>query len=292
MSDILNLCVVNFYASSLDKDSNIRRIYGFIRAAAKRGADMIVFPELCVNGYECYDLCQKHFLNEPESLEGEFSFNLLKLAKQYNIYIIVGMAEKDKHIYNTALVVSPQKIVGGYRKIHPFGDENLWCAKGDKPFIFESEWGNIGVGICYDTYQFPELMRYYASQDVRLYLNPTALIEEIDKCNSRQAFLDYYAKALEYGVLCNTIFIASANLVGKDRNYYFGGGSCILGPKITPFFETNVYQYGGDFNNTQEGIFLSTLDLSLATTRLCTINKHTKEPDYRPKLYAEWIKEV
>lgn len=151
--------------------------------------------------------------------------------------------------------------------------------------MFETPWGPISIGICYDTYQFPELMRYYVDEGSRLYLNPTAVVEEIDKNGSRQAFINYYAPTLEYGVLCNTIFIASANLAGYDGSLYFGGGSAIIGPKVTPFFETDFTYYAGEKDNVQEGIHMSTLDLSLATRRLCTPNKYNGTKDYRPEIY-------
>ena len=238
MQDIINICVVNFHATCMDKESNINRIYGFIRAAAKRGADLVLFPEMCVNGYDFYDCKTNRFYNTPESVDGEFAHNILELAKKHEIIIVLGMAEEDdktSKIYNSALVVSPQGIHGCYRKIHPFGDENLWCSKGEMPFMLESEFGKIGIGICYDTYQFPELIRYYTHKGMRLYLNPTALIYEVSKSHYEDAFLDYYLKTLGYAVMCNSIFVASANLVGRDRENFFAGGSCVLGVKTTPF---------------------------------------------------------
>jgi predicted amidohydrolase len=132
-------------------------------------------------------------------------------------------------------------------------------------------------------------MRHYVSKGSRLYLNPTAVIEEIPKEGSRQAFINYYAPTLEYGVLCNTIFIASANLTGFDDVNYFGGGSAVIGPKITPFFETDMTYYAGDKDNVQEGVFIATIDLSLARMRLMDDTGAAGEPDYRPELYRKFI---
>ena len=173
--------------------------------------------------------------------------------------------------------------------MHPFETESIWCVKGDKPFMFDTPWGPISVGICFDTYQFPELQRYYCGQGSRLYLNPTAVVEEIPKEGSRQAFIDYYAPTLEYGVLCNTIYVASSNLCGMDDVNYFGGGSCVIGPKITHFYETNLHYYAGNKDNVQEGIFMETIDLSLATRRLFVDKDLTGEPDYRPGIYRQFL---
>ena len=199
------------------------------------------------------------------------------------------MEENAEIVYNSAVSIGPEGVIGSYQKIHPFDSENNYFAKGETPFLFETPWGPISVGICYDTYQFPELMRYYVSKGSRLYLNPTAVIEEIPKEGSRQAFINYYAPTLEYGVLCNTLFIASANLTGFDDTNYFGGGSAVIGPKITPFFETDVTYYAGDKNNVQEGVYIATIDLTLAKRRLMDDTGAAGEPDYRPDLYRKFI---
>ena len=204
------------------------------------------------------------------------------------------MAEKmedtpDADLYNSAVAIGPDGVIGSYQKIHPFETESIWCKKGSKPFMFDTPWGPISIGICFDTYQFPELQRYYCGQGSRLYLNPTAVVEEIPKEGSRQAFIDYYAPTLEYGVLCNTIYVASSNLCGTDITDYFGGGSCVIGPKITPFYETNLHYYTGNKDNVQEGMFIETIDLSLAERRLFVNKELTGVPDYRPEIYKKFL---
>lgn len=294
--DIINVATVNFKVNAGNKENNLRRIIEFSAAAAKRGVDLVLFPEMCLTGYEYYtnnDIDMKEKVIMAETINGPACTNLAKIAKQYGIYIVFGMAEKleedSKALYNSAVAIGPNGVIGSYQKIHPFDSENNWCLKGEKPFMFDTPWGPISIGICYDTYQFPELMRYYVSKGSRLYLNPTAVIEEIPKEGSRQAFINYYAPALEYGALCNTIFIASANLTGYDDKLYFGGGSCIIGPKITPFFETDITYYAGNKDNVQESIYIATIDLSLARRRLCINNECTGTADYRPEIYKKFL---
>jgi len=294
--DIINVAVVNFKVNSGDKENNLRRITEFSASAAKRGADLVLFPEMCLTGYTYYinkDLDMEAKISMAETINGPSCTSIAKIATEYNIYIVFGMAEKfeesSKNLYNSAVAIGPDGIIGSYQKFHPFDIENNWCLKGEKPFMFDTQWGPISIGICYDTYQFPELMRHYVSKGSRLYLNPTAVIEEIPKEGSRQAFINYYAPTLEYGVLCNTIFIASANLTGYDDTVYFGGGSAIIGPKVTPFFETDMIYYAGNKDNVQENIYIATIDLSLATRRLCVDNACTGIPDYRPKVYRKFL---
>jgi predicted amidohydrolase len=293
--DIITVAVVNFKVSTRDKEINLKRIVGFAEAAAKRGADLVLFPELCIMGYDFYiqkDIDMKEKLASAETLEEEVCNSISKIAAKYGIYVVLGMAEKltsdANEMYNSAVAIGPTGVIGSYKKIHPFELENLCFSKGEKPFMFETPWGPISIGICYDTYQFPELLRHYVGKGSRLYLNPTALTEEVGKEGSRQAFVNYYAPTLEYGVLCNTIFIASSNLTGYDNENFFGGGSAIIGPKVSSFFETDVYYYAGNKDNTQEEILIATIDLSLARRRLCVENECSGTADYRPDLYKKF----
>ncbi len=293
--DIMNVAVVNFKVNGGEKEDNLKRINEFSVAAAKRGADLVLFPELSLSGYDYFiddNISTENKKAMAETIDGPACTLIAQTAQAHGIYIVFGMAEisdgSDK-IYNSAVALGPNGVIGSYKKIHPFDAENKFFAKGDIPFMFDTEWGPISIGICYDTFQFPELMRHYVAKGSRLYLNPTAVIEEIPNEGSRQAFIDYYAPTLEYGVLCNTIFIASANLAGYDDTQYFGGGSAVLGPKITPFFETNMHYYAGDKDNVQEGLIIATIDLSLASRRLLDDSGAAGEPDYRPEVYRSFI---
>jgi len=294
-SDIITVAAANFKVEAGQKENNLSRILDFSKSAAKRGADLIVFPEMCVSGYDFYtdeSTSQKEKEEMAEIVNGPVCDRLSLAAGENNIYIVAGMAEKDGvsgGLYNSAFAFGPEGFIGVYRKIHPFYKENTWCRKGSEPFMFGTKWGPVSVGICYDTYNFPELIRYYASKGSRLYLNLTALAEKIELPDSRREFLEYYGTMLEYGVRCNTIFIASANLTGKDKQSYFGGGSCVIGPKITPVTEAErVHYYAGGKDDVQAGLVMATIDLSLARRILFTENKYTGEPDYRPEIYKNW----
>ena len=295
MRDIINLGVVNFKVATGDKQANLSRIKEYAIAAGKRGADMIVFPEMCLMGYDYFideKIDRSEKIAATETVNGPSVKVLEAVAKEYGMYIIFGMSEKRSEdaedLYNSAVVLGPNGLVGSYQKIHPFGTENLWCKKGEDPFIFDTEWGPIGLGICYDSYQFPELVRYYVYKGARLYLNPTAVIEEIPNEGSREAFRRCYTPHLEYSVLASSIYIASSNLTGYDATSYFGGGSMIIGPKTNAFGEVDVTCYCGDDNNYQVGLFLETIDLSLGDRHQCIDNPCAGEPDFRPEIYKKF----
>ena len=293
--DIINIAVVNFKVAAGDKQSNLRRITEISAAAAKRGADLIVLPEMCLMGYDYFideKIPRKTKIDVTETKYGPSVQAVTEVAKKYGVYIVFGMSEKISDdadiLYNSAVILGPDGLIDTYQKIHPFGTENLWCAKGETPLLVDTEWGPIGIGVCYDSYQFPELVRYYVYKGARLYLNPTAVIEEVPNEGSREAFRRCYTPHLEYLVLSSSIFVASANLTGWDSACYFGGGSMIIGPKTNAFSEVDVVTYCGDDNNYQVGVHMATIDLSLATRHQCVVNPHAGTPDYRPEIYRKF----
>ena len=297
MKDIMTVAVVNFRVDAANKESNLSRMCGYAEAAAKRGADLVLLPELCLYGWDYYvDMSTpwEEKVQTAEKLDGPSCAALSEVAEKYGIYIVFGMAEKledapDAALYNAAVTIGPEGVIGAYHKMHTFEQEGPVFTKGDEPFMFDTPWGPVGIGICFDTYQFPELQRHYCAKGCRLYLNPTAFVEEVTYDGSREAFLNTYAQTLEYGVLCNTIYVATSNLTGKDIDSYFGGGSSVIGPKISPFYETMLHYYAGDKNSAQAELYLATIDLSLAGRRLFVEKEDGREPDYRPEVYKKFL---
>lgn len=297
--DIMNIAVMNFKVWTGDKETNLAHIEEYTVAAAKRGADLVLFPEMCLMGYDYFideTIPMEQKIAVTETAQGPSVKRIEKVAKDYGVYVIFGMSEKMSEdatdLYNSAVVLGPDGFIGTYQKIHPFGTENLWCKKGETPFMFDTEWGPIGLGICYDSYQFPELVRYYVYKGARLYLNPTAVIEEIPNEGSREAFVRCYTPHLEYSVLASSVYIASANLTGYDNASYFGGGSMVIGPKTNAFGEVDVVRYIGDDRDYQAKMFIGTIDLSLAVRHQCTVNPYAGTPDFRPEIYKKFYEDL
>lgn len=298
--DIMTVAVVNFRQVWGNKESNLARMAGYLRAAAKQGADLVVFPEMALNGYdddEAAEKPEKMQIREAETIPGPSTLKIAELTKQYGVYAVFGMAERTDAdspvVYNSAAVCGPEGVIGAYRKLHPALAEQRWCERGSEPFAFDTPWGPIGVGICYDTYNFHELMTYYAASGCRLYLNPTAIGP-----SGRYDWRDYYLGGLRQGVNACEIFIASSNLVGGnmvdeedggslsnilDKGPGFGGGSMLLGPGLSE----KIHTYAGDVDDKEEGVSLATIDLTLAFRRNFKIDPVKGVPDYRPDLYIK-----
>lgn len=292
VDDIITIGVVNFSCEWGNKQKNLSRICQYIRAAAAKGANLIIFPETALTGYddeEEKEYYQKMHYLQAETISGESSKDIAALSRELNVYVIYGFPERDAEnkdiIYNAAAVIGPDGIIGTYRKLHmPFSEGN-WATIGQYPFFFETRWGRIGVGICYDSYAFPEIMRYYRAMGCRLYANVTAVGAGVTPQNVRTA--------LEYLSATNTIYIATAGLFGPAPITNMLGGSSILGPGNK---SPEVYYYAGrpfDHPYADQGeLFVATIDLSYTERSFLSKQWDKEYPHWRPELYIKMYQEA
>ncbi|WP_281165190.1 carbon-nitrogen hydrolase family protein [Liquorilactobacillus sicerae] len=287
MKDIANIAVITFHALWGQKEKNLNRILGLIESSAKRGADFVLLPEMALTGYD--DQSQKSFEEKmqyklAESIPGPATAEIEKVTKKYQVYAFVGMPEIDQttnKIYNSMAIFGPEGLIGSYRKMHLPGLEPNWATRGNSPRIIATPWGPVGCAICYDTWTFPELMRFYAAKGCRLYVNITATSKIRGK---------YLANAnIEAGVIRDCIFVASANLGGKDLYNDFWGGSSVVGPGEDTL--EAYYYIGGRYTDpkaNESRINLTTIDLSLASRYIYEPNPLLQgKSDFRPDIYAK-----
>lgn len=297
MKDLIHIGTVNYETIWGDKEANLKSIEAYCEEAGKRGVELLVFPETALTGY----------LNEPdkerkdkmqvldaETIPGPSTEKIAEYAKKYNMYIVLGMPERDADdptlIYNSAAIIHPDGKMESYRKIHLPADEADWSVRGDKPVMFDTPWGPVGVGICYDTYVFPELMRYYKSMGARLYLNVTACPDLPWQANSAAIGIPAYA-------FLNCIYIASSNLCNTELDSCnFIGGSGVIGPQLDGqpsklYFGTMFLEEGA----CEPGLYDGEIDLSVAdkSAPLPTFeyNYRVDGRDFRGDIYAKMYQE-
>lgn len=296
MKDIITITTVNFCAEWGNKESNLNRIKGYIEAAASRGSNLIVFPELALTSYDVEsDKPLEEMMHRvcAETIPGPATNEIAELTKKYGVYAVVGMPERDSdnraNVYNSAVVCGPDGVIGSYRKLHlPFKEAD-WAVRGSKPFMFETPWGPVGVAICYDAYEFPEMARYYRAMGARLFLNVTAVGTGVGATHARVT--------MEALSATNSLYIAIANLFGYDLETEFMGGSSIIGPgnKGHEFY----YYAGKPFDHpdaAQGDMVTATVDLSYVNrsflSQMWKFNPKVGSPDWRPETYIEMFKEV
>jgi predicted amidohydrolase len=127
-----------------------------IAEAAKQKADLVVLPETLT-----YYGTGKPMEASAETVPGPSTAYFGKLAKQHDLYLVVGLVERDgKTLYNTAALIGPDgQMVGKYRKVTlPRGEVEAGITPGREYPVFDTRFGKVGMMICYDGF-FPEVAR-------------------------------------------------------------------------------------------------------------------------------------
>jgi len=212
-----------------DIEAGFIRIEKQLSAAALAGADMTVFPEVFLPGYNRPDLHKS--LAQP--LGGEWMQRLSALAKRTGCGITIGWAETaGGKVYNAATCFDGR---GGqlahYRKIQLYGPmEQASYAFGDSYTVFDL-WGRkAALLICYDV-EFPQHCIALARQGVSLILVPTANPRGFEYVSDTLV----PARAAEM-----QLTIAYANFCGTEGDITFGGRSVIVGPDGKPLAAAGI----------------------------------------------------
>lgn len=163
------------------KETNLSLLDGLFCQAKDAGADMICLPEMFSCPYET-----PNFPVYAEPGGGPSWQTLSRLAKRYQVYLSAGsVPESDEagNVYNTAYVFDREgRQIAKHRKVHLFDidvkggqcfKESDTLTAGDKSTVFETEFGPMGLCICYD-FRFPELARRMVLDGARVILVPAA----------------------------------------------------------------------------------------------------------------------
>lgn len=143
-----------------DVDGNLDRIRSAISAAARRGAQLIVLPELATSGYVFTD---RDEVRSVAVNADDPRWSSLQEEIPEDAVVVVGFAESaGEQLFNTAAVLTRDARLADYRKSHLWGAETLIFDRGsDAGLVVDAPFGRLGVALCYDN-EFPEVPRRLA----------------------------------------------------------------------------------------------------------------------------------
>lgn len=163
-----------------DKKQNLQHARELIRRAADQGIDMAVLPEMF-----CCPYSNRFFREYGEEQGGEGWQLLSETAKELGIYLVGGsMPElEDGRVHNTSYVFDRLgRQIAKHRKAHLFDidvvggqrfRESDVLTPGDWVTVFETEFGTLGLCICFDL-RFQELAKVMADRGAQLIIVPAA----------------------------------------------------------------------------------------------------------------------
>ena len=224
------------------------QVSGLVETAADYRARIVVFPE-----YFTLQLLTLGDVRRPVSEQvrelattGGRVLELMEmLARKHDIYVVAGtlpvIDPATSHLLNVCHVFSPRGQMGTQSKIHMtrFEKEEWDVFPRRELNTFETDFGRIGVAICYDV-EFPEIAREHARAGAQILIVPSCT-------DDRQGFLRVrycaHARAIE-----NQMFVVQSSTVGSlpmvpavSLNY---GQASILTPSDFAFSRDGIAAEG------------------------------------------------
>jgi len=255
--------------------ATLAKMAGWIDRAAEKRADIVLFPELVLSaGYSLGD----KFYDIAETVPGPSTEALGRKAREHNLYVVAGIAERDATgtVYNSAVIVGRDgKLAGSYRKTHIFPPTESFFAVGTDLSVFDLDFGRVAVPICYDL-EYPEPARVLCLKGAELLLSMAAHWIGTGSVGTPANFITtiYAARALE-----NRVSVVLANRVGYDT----GLADNFIGlSRIVDADGMTVAAMSDD----SEGMITATLDLNEQCRKRRTYNYFR---DRKPALYTALV---
>lgn len=268
MKKNLKVAVIQSAPVLFNKDATIKKTGMLVTDAVNNGANLVLFPEAFIPAYprglsfgtvvgsrssEGKSTWLRYWDNSLE-IPGEDQEELGNIAKKHNLYLVIGVIEKDQDtqgtLYCTLLYFAPDgKLIGKHRKLKPTAAERIIWGEGDGSDlqVHQTELGRIGGLICWENYMPLARMALY-KQGIQIYLAPTA-----DQRDSWQATMRHIAcEGRCYVLGCNQFVtkdmypddLAGVKDLEDKPDILCRGGSVIIDP-IGNVIEGPLYDQAG-----------------------------------------------
>ena len=212
-----------------DKEENLNKASLMISRASEN-SDFIVLPEM----FNCPYSNDKFIEYGEDEKDSPTLHKISSLARENNVYILAGSIpekEEDK-LFNTSYLFDRQgNMIAKHRKMHLFDidvkdgitfKESDVLTAGDDFTVVNTEFGKIGIGICYDV-RFPELARVMVENGALVLFYPGAFNMTTGPAHWQLLFR---SRALDNQVFC----IGVAPALNEDASYHSYGHSIVANP--------------------------------------------------------------
>jgi predicted amidohydrolase len=261
------------------------QVKGLVETAADYKCHLLIFPEYFTAQLLTLGDVRRPISEQIRDLAKQaprFIEMMSDLARRSNLYIAAGTipapGEGDGRVYNQCFFFGPQGDYGAQGKLHMtrFESEEWLVSPHSSLKIFETNFGNVAVAICYDV-EFPEVARAAARHDAHILIVPSCT-------DDRRGFLRVrycaHARAIE-----NQMYVIHSSTVGSlpmipavSLNY---GQAAILTPSDFAFSRDGILAEGA---TNQEMMVIGDLNLktiadarSTATTLPLRDSQNTAE---------------
>jgi len=234
----MKICLAQINPTVGAFEQNVKKICRFINTAKKKGADLIVFPEMCIVGYPPKDLLE---------LSGFVDNNLKALEEVRNnvtgISAIVGFVDRNagqrgKNLYNAAAYINNKEIVSRHYKsllpTYDVFDEDRYFEPAHSISLAKISGRKSGISICEDAWganiiwhgkiHHKDPVESMIRQGAEIIINISASPFTIGKQDERLKMLTSHAKKYNVPI----IFV---NQIGGNDDLVFDGNSLVINKK-------------------------------------------------------------
>ncbi|HWV98476.1 MAG TPA: carbon-nitrogen hydrolase family protein [Candidatus Acidoferrum sp.] len=226
---------------------NVSCITEVIHSSARAGADVVLFPECSVTGYNC------DFAAVSPSEIGAALQAIASQARAAQSYVLVGCPTFNaRKWFNSLVVFDPRgREVFRYSKIHLTARDRRFFTPGNTLAFFRLAGVACTAIICHER-RYPELVRLPVMLGAQIVFHPNAGLDSLPVSKSKRRGRDGVAvRAFE-----NEVYYVFANSVGPQGDgLWSAGDSKIVAP------DSRVIALA---NNRDETVIRAELDLSFA----------------------------
>ncbi|WP_067930758.1 nitrilase-related carbon-nitrogen hydrolase [Alicyclobacillus kakegawensis] len=208
---------------------NAEKHMEWITKARDRGAQLVVFPELGLTGYQVQDLTLEvaRRLDDPEIVR------VIDASRGIDT-VFSFVEESDEHLFYVAAVYAKDgEVAAVHRKAYlpTYGmfDEGRYFARGNRFAAFSGRFGRTGMLICEDAWHVtsPYLL---ALDGASLLLVPSSSPARSVGDQDRFGSQSFWRQLLQVYARLFGAYVVFANRVGFEDGVNFFGGSFVLTP--------------------------------------------------------------
>ncbi|MEE3439738.1 carbon-nitrogen hydrolase family protein [Ruminococcus sp.] len=204
---------------------NLEKSLDSIVKAKNNGADLVLFPEVQLTEFFPQYKGQ-NVSNYAVKIDSEIVRKFTDTCRENNIMAVPNLyLLEDNKTYDASIFIDNKgKIKGVQKMVHiaqadKFFEQDYYTPSNDGFKVFETEFGNIGIVVCFDRH-YPESIRTETLQGADLILIPTV--------NTKEEPLEMFKWELRVQAFHNSVCIAMCNRVGTEGEMNFSGESVVV----------------------------------------------------------------
>jgi len=224
-NNTMKIALAQIQPIKADVASNILHHLKYIRLAAENDADIIIFPELSITGYEP-GLAKELAVDMNDNIFQDFQ----QISDAKNIIIGIGMPLKSNAGITISMVIfQPNKGLTVYHKHYLHADEEPYFVSGVNTTPMLPGTNNIALAICYEL-SVPDHAQYAYVNGANIYLASVAKTS----AGMEKAYASLSEIAAKYEMI--TLI---CNAVGHCDNFYSAGGTAFWNKQGTVMASLN-----------------------------------------------------